>query len=88
MAVSITCTRIFQSGDKWYVRWSDKSENEFSSLADVKDFVRDRLSRDALKAIGLAKWMEVNPTGSNPALLIGKTITADLSLAANLVRIT
>jgi hypothetical protein len=91
MAIAITCRDVRQIGGKVYVRFSDKTELEFLSLQEVKDYVREFSGneiRDLLKRIAIAKYLHVDPTGSNPSLLENKVITLDLDMAQNLVRIT
>lgn len=92
MATSITCQNIRRVNGRGYVRFSDKSELEFDSVADVRQRVRQYVQsgdvQEFLKMIALAKWLQVNPTLDNPSLLIGRTVTIDLDAAANLVRVT
>lgn len=88
MAASITCTRVIRRNGRVYVNWSDKTQNEFTSLEDARAFVRDTLSKDSLRAMLIAKYLHVDPTAANPSLLEGRTITADPDAAANLVRVT
>lgn len=92
MATSITCQNIRRVNGRGYVRFSDKSELEFDSVADVRDRVRRYVQsgevQEFLKMLALAKWLQVNPTLDNPNLLIGRTVTIDLDAAANLVRVT
>jgi len=83
MAVSITCTSVRVINGKRYVRWSDKEELEFANLADAQAFVRNALTGDVLKAIGIARAIEAG----NLNALQGRTITGDLAAAANIVRI-
>lgn len=93
MATALTCTSVVRRSGRAYVRWSDKVEQEFDSVAQAKDWLRSVRDdggdfKDVLRALLIAKWFEANPSGDNPALLEGRTITLDLSLAANIVRVT
>lgn len=88
MAVAVTCTNVVRRNGITYVRFSDKTELEFQNLEEVREFIRSVSSKDTLRAILLAKFLEVSPDGSNAAVMVGKTVTLDLSLAANLVRLT
>lgn len=88
MAVSVTCTKVHRDNGKTYVRFSDKVELEFTSLADVQNYIRSVTSKDQLRALLLAKLLEVSPDGSNASLIEGRTVTVDLSLASNIVRVT
>lgn len=91
-AISVTCQNIRRVNGKGYVRWSDKSEQEFTSAPELRQTVRQAMEtnevREFLRMLALAKWLTVNPTLDNPALLSGRTITLDLDAPANLVRIT
>lgn len=89
MAVSVTCTSVRSVNGRVLVRWSDKTENEFASVAEATRYVRDILDKDVLRAIAISKALTNDPTGAGAAAyLTGKTVTVDLTLAANLVRIT
>lgn len=90
MAISVTCTSVRTANGKTYVRFG-KTELEFSSLQQAKDTVKqygNGEAREFLMMLALAKYLHVDPTGSNPNLLEGKTLTLDLDLPANLVRLT
>lgn len=91
MAISVTCQAVRSADGKFYIRWSDKMEQEFESRAAAIDFVRQFAGvagKDFLRAMALAKYLNSDPNGTNPNLLIGKTITLDLDVAANIVRVT
>lgn len=83
MAVSVTCTSAIAADGKVRFRFG-KREREFANQEAVGDFVRDALSPDVLDAILIAKARQAGSINS----IVGKTITADLTLAANVVRIT
>lgn len=87
MAVTVTCTKIRRTNGKIYIQFG-KIEREFESPAHVKAWIGDSLDKEALQAMLIAKWLDVDPTGSNPTLVEGRTITVDLTLASNIVRIT
>lgn len=89
MAISVTCTGVRVQNGKAYIRFG-KTEREFSSLQQAKDEVR-KYAQDAtdfLQMLVIAKYLHVDPTASNPSLLIGKTITVDLDAAQNIVRLS
>lgn len=91
MAIAVTCTGVRKLNGKVYVRWNDKTELEFSSLQEAKDYVReiDRdEAKDILRRLALAKYLKADPNANNPNALIGRTVTLDLDLAANIVRVT
>lgn len=73
---SLTVNQVFRRNGKIYLNWSDKSQSEFESLADAKEFVRS-LTDDVsfAKKLALARYFQVDPTASNPTLIEGRTIT-------------
>lgn len=91
-AISITCQSVRRVNGRGYVRWSEKTEQEFDSAQQVRQQVRAYFqtdeAREFLRNLLLAKWVHVNPTLDNPALITGRTITIDLDAAANLVRVS
>ena len=91
MPVSITCTAVNRRGSKYYVRWSDKTELEFESVAEARDYVRDILadvrSIDVLRAMVLAKALRPGAAANAVQNLPGTTATLDLTLT-NVVRIS
>src|SRR5690606_7847791 len=90
MAHALTCRNVVRTNGTTYVRWSDKIENEFSSLADVRRYVREARAdgdpKDILRAMLLDWWLEQNADGANASLIIGKTITYNPALPTNIVR--
>ena len=77
---SLIITSVRFANGRAYIRWSDNSEDEFDSKADVTEFVRSAFEDKAaankfLKAIGLARYLRVDPQMNNPALIEGRTIT-------------
>lgn len=93
MAVSITCTGTDQSSGRLYVRWNDGTELEFRNVQEARDYVRDAYEdaaavREMLKRMGIAKMITAVNGGAQPSAFAGKSITLDLSLAANIVRVT
>lgn len=90
VATSVTCTRARRINGVTHIDFG-KISLEFRTVEDARDYIRSKLGdfdRETLIAIALAKLLQTDPTGANINLMVGKTITADLSLAANLVRIT
>lgn len=82
---SLTCRKVVKRGKKFYVRWSDKTENEFASEQEARDYVTATLNEEVLRALMVARWLE-DFTG-NPKIE-GKTITLELSHPGNIVRVT
>jgi hypothetical protein len=93
MATALTLNNIVRNSGISYVRWSDGIELEFRNLQQAKEYVRDMRDgegdgKDILRAMLLAWWFQRDPSAATPATVIGKTITLDLALAANIVRVT
>lgn len=74
---TIRCRQIRQQGGKIFVRWSDKSENEFESRAGIRQFIRQQLTEDVLKALLLAAVLEDAADGTPLSQCDGKRITLD-----------
>lgn len=88
---TITCRNVRRANGKVYVKWSDKSENEFASLAEAKEFIYAlRDDPDLLKRLFLAVYLTRDPNGTNPTIIEGHTITFDPTAAnlSQLLRIT
>lgn len=86
MAVSVTLTdvqRVTTTG-RVYVRFADGFEWEFPSAQAAREFIRalDDPDEDGLRLARMLLilwWLKRNPTGNNPALVEGKTLTFDLT---------
>lgn len=87
MAVSVTCTAVLVEPGRRIVRFG-KTGVEVTSLQAARDYVRAILTPDVLQAILIAKSLEADPTGAALPQLVGRTATADLTLASNVVRVT
>lgn len=90
MAVSVTCTVVNKRGEKYYVRFSDKTELEFESVTEAREYVQDILTdvraKDILRAMILAKSLRPGAAANAVQNLPGMTATLDLTLA-NVVRV-
>lgn len=85
----MTCTDVEILGGKCYVRWSDGVELEFASIQDAKDYVQNTAKiQDVLRSMGIAKFFQVSPDGSNPSVIEGHSITLDLTQAVNIVKLS
>lgn len=76
-SLTLTVTDVRSSGGRVYVEWSDKVVQEFGSLAAAQRYV-DGLFRDGreiARKFALARYLRVDPTGSNPSLIEGHSIT-------------
>jgi len=85
-ATSITLTKITRQPGGGVVVNFGKRGREFASLADLRDFVRDKLDRDVLEALFLRVALDRFPNMDNPAQLEGRTLTVDTSIA-NVMRV-
>lgn len=90
MALSITCTRINQDAQgRIHVGFSDGVDLEFPSRTAALEWGRsvDTAGSEAiLRQLLMSWWLKSDPTGTTPATVIGKTITANLS-QANIVTV-
>lgn len=73
---TIRCRRIVNSNGKILVRFSDKAEHEFASRAELKQWVREQLSDNVLKAVLIAAVIE-DADGVPLSQCDGKRITLD-----------
>lgn len=75
----LTVRKIIRRNGKIYVRWSDKLEQEFESLAQLRESVRDAMQdgglKDIMRTLLLAQSMSVGNDGSLIQSLEGKTIS-------------
>lgn len=75
-SVTVTVRSIRQVGGTVFVRWSDKSEQEFRGLAEARAYARDAdFLRDAAKRLLIARYLRLDNAGSNPSLLEGHSLT-------------
>lgn len=86
MAVSTTCTGISQSGGRVFLKFG-KTTLEFDSVQSAREWVRGEDNVEAARRLLMAWWLQQNPSGSNPSLVVGKTLTVDLAAATNLVTV-
>lgn len=95
MAKSIRIKSIDQRGEYWHIRVG-KSHIEIpgKNKAALRQWIREqfRESDDFLLALGLAAWIERDPQMDSPDIVVGKTITLDLtgnlSQADGIVRVS
>lgn len=75
-SVAVTVSTVRRINGIVYVRWSDGVENQFDSLADAKTFIQDGDAfRDIARRMLIARYLRVDPTGNNPGLIEGRTMT-------------
>lgn len=75
MQLSLTVNRVRRIGGRVYVRWSDKTEQDFGSLEEAREKVASKLDRETLRALALSRYLFIDPNGTNPGLIEGRTIT-------------
>ena len=81
--LKLTVSDVRQINGRVYVLWSNGEEDEYASLADALD-QRDALlasGATTLKRLAISRYLRIDPTGSNPSILIGHSIryTDDLN---------
>lgn len=89
-ATRVTVTSAEQRGEKYYVRFDDGFELEFTNIRKMRQFVRQyrEEAKEFLRAIAIAKYLESDPNAVAPSAIVGKVLTVDLSLARNIVQVT
>lgn len=83
MVTTATIAAIDRRAGVSYVTLDNGTQFEIpGTLADLKQFVRNRIrdiDPEFIALLGIARWLAMNPTGTNPGQLVGKTISLDLS---------
>lgn len=74
--VKLTVQDVQQVGGKVYIRWSDKTENEFTSLEAAQQFAAfsGEEGRNILRRLGLGRYLALDPDASNPPMIEGHSI--------------
>lgn len=79
----LTVRKVTRRAGKIYIRWSDKTEQEFESLAQLRDEVRGAIQdgglKDIMRTLLLASAIKSANDGSLLQGLEGKTISMDLA---------
>lgn len=55
---TIRCRQARSVGGTIYIRFSDKSELEFESRAEIRKWIRAQITDDVMRAMALAKILE------------------------------
>lgn len=76
----ITCSSFVQRNGR-YILTCGKQSWEFGSLRAIRERVAELESKETLFTLALGLWLKRNPTGSNPSLMNGRTLTIDLGAA-------
>ncbi len=82
---TIRCRRIKQQGGRIYVQFSDKTEIEADSRAELKRWVAEKITDEVVKALLLAAVLEDAANGVPLTECDGKRITLDWAAASLLV---
>lgn len=82
---SIRCRQIRQQGGTIFARFSDESELEFKSRAEIKRWIAERLSDEVVKALLLAVVLEDAADGVPLSDCDGKRVTLDWAAVAKLM---
>lgn len=90
MAASAEPRQIVIDANGVMVRFADRSILNFASLNELKMYLTEidsgpRGTQNA-RMFALAWWLARDPDGSNPAVVLNKLLTLDLS-AANPIRV-
>lgn len=87
LSVSITDIKKVAATGRIYITFSDGVQLEFPSLAAIIEWAKDAdtAAQPAvaqwLKRAGIQYYLYRDPSVTNPAVVLGKTITLDLSVA-------
>lgn len=80
---ALTVRKVTRRAGKIWVRWSDKTEQEFDSLQQLREEVRGALQdgglRDMMRTLLLANCIRQANDGSLLQSLEGKTIDMDIA---------
>lgn len=74
MNFTLSITKVVKAGGRVHIVFSDGISLEFSSLAQAQSYVSD-LTKEVLRKLALSRYLQVDPTGANPALIEGKSIS-------------
>lgn len=86
MAVTLQITAVTESGGVYTVEFSDGTATTFGSLAELQAYGSEyddpaRLGNAVLMSFLVRWWIARNATANNPNVVVGKTMTLDLSAA-------
>lgn len=87
MPKSLTLTAAGQIDGRLRLRFG-KHEREFVDIAEVRAWVRGVLADEGTDDLLLALLLAKGFKSGNPASVVGKTITVDMTAASNIVRVT
>jgi len=82
MAVSVTLTTIIKEpapSTRCLINFSNGTQLEFGSLAEVKEFVRDIETTENAQKLIVGRWLAQHPDGDGTASIQGRTLTINMS---------
>ena len=90
LSVRVTGVRKVAATGHVYIEWADGPESEFDSLAAAIAWAQDMdldsgQARDLLRKMAIRYYLVRDPAATNPTVIVGKTMTLDLSSATPLV---
>jgi hypothetical protein len=92
MALSVTVTKVRRvvATGRIYVHFADGPILDFANFQEVKDWAKDididaGQARDLLRKMAAQYYLARDPTGANPSIIEGKTMTLDLTSNTPLV---
>lgn len=89
MAVSATVQSLGKKGDRYYLRFADGPEYEFRTIGEIAEWAKDLdASTELLHKLILRWFIARGGTAATASKLAGKTATLDLTLLANVVRVS
>lgn len=71
---TLTVEKVRRINGKVYILFSDGIEIEIAGLNEAKAYVGD-LNKEILRKLALSRYLQVDPNGTNPALIEGRSIT-------------
>lgn len=89
MAISVQITRVRKVPEtgRIYITFADGAELEFSSAQAIVEWAKDADTaaqpgvREWLRRAGIQFYLYRDPNMTNPGVVVGKTMTLDLSVA-------
>lgn len=63
----------------WDVTWADGNTNFYGSREEIYEKLNELFTPDLVKLLDLASWFARDPDGSNPNIILNKTLTIDLT---------
>lgn len=81
---TMKCRQVKQQSGRLYVRFSDKVEKEFDSRADLRDWCREQINDDVLRALVLASVLEDASDATPLSACEGRKLSLDLSAPIHL----